>query len=117
MLLISSGFYFVLAPQHGAARRELQVLLRSFALFIYSSFIKPHRGDVGADQQGALESFYKAQASAYDVTRKFLLHGREDMLGLVASQLKFKAKEAEDAGKGAGKRIWVDVGSLDDWSV
>lgn len=82
-------------------------MLRSFVLFFYSCFIKPHQGDSKASQQDALESFYKKQAGAYDATRKLLLRGREDMLALVAAQLEAKAKMA--SGDGKTKRIWVDV--------
>ncbi len=85
-------------------------LFKSFFLFFYSSFIKPHQGDSKANQQDALESFYKTQAGAYDATRKVLLHGREDMLGLVAAQLESKALEMKAAGKSQNRRIWVDVG-------
>jgi betaine lipid synthase len=80
-------------------------LLRSFFLFFYSSFIKPHQGDTKGTQQDALESFYKSQAGAYDATRKVLLRGREDMLALVSAQLKAKV----DATNTDRKRIWVDV--------
>lgn len=81
-------------------------MLKSFCLFFYSSFIKPHQRDSKGTQQDALESFYKTQAGAYDATRKVLLRGREDMLALVAAQL--KGKLGPDA-KGDKKRIWVDV--------
>jgi betaine lipid synthase len=81
--------------------------LYSYLRFFYASFLKPHTGDrPGGSQQDALESFYKAQAGVYDTTRKRLLRGREDMLGLVAAQLKFKAKN-EDLNR--PRRIWVDV--------
>lgn len=46
------------------------------------------------------------QATVYDATRRRLLHGREDMLGLVAAQLKYKVENKEIK---AGKAIWVDV--------
>ena len=84
-------------------------MLRSFVLFFYSCFIKPHQGGSKASQQDALESFYKKQAGAYDATRKLLLRGREDMLALVAAQLEAKAKMA--SGDNKTKRIWVDVSS------
>ena len=32
-----------------------------WAKFFYVSFLKPHTGDHGGGQQGALESFYKSQ--------------------------------------------------------
>lgn len=82
-------------------------MIKSFLLFAYSCFIKPHQGDSNRTQQGALESFYKKQAGAYDATRKVLLRGREDLLALVAAQLKSKTQDVTtDSSK---KRIWVDV--------
>jgi len=69
--------------------------------FIYGCALKPHTGDSNGNQQEALESFYKGQAKAYDTTRTRLLRGREDMLGLVASQLKQK--------QFLRKPVWVDV--------
>lgn len=81
--------------------------LTSFLRFFYASFLKPHNSGEGVNgQQDALESFYKAQAGVYDNTRKRLLRGREDMLGLVAAQLVQKA--AKDRTHDT-KRIWVDV--------
>jgi betaine lipid synthase len=81
--------------------------LTSFLRFFYASFLKPHSSGEGVNgQQDALESFYKAQAAVYDNTRKRLLRGREDMLGLVAAQLVQKA--ARDRTHDP-KRIWVDV--------
>lgn len=93
---------------------ETPGVLRSFVLFFYSCFIKPHQGDSKASQQDALESFYKKQAGAYDATRKLLLRGREDMLALVAAQLEAKAKMASDDSK--TKRIWVDVSPFLYWT-
>ena len=79
----------------------------SFLRFFYASFLKPYTGDgLGEGQQAALESFYKAQAGVYDATRKRLLRGREDMLGLVAAQLVQKA--ASECTHNP-QRIWVDV--------
>ncbi|KAF5138086.1 Protein-L-isoaspartate O-methyltransferase [Metarhizium anisopliae] len=92
-------------------------LVQSFFLFFYSSFLKPHQGDSKANQQDALESFYKKQAGAYDSTRKVLLRGREDMLGLVVAQLKSKAEQATAAGKNQNKRIWVDIGGGTGWNI
>lgn len=80
--------------------------LRSFCLFFYASFLKPHTGDGhGYEQQDALESFYKSQASVYDATRKRLLRGREDMLAMVAAQLAHRTK----LDSSSTKPIWVDV--------
>lgn len=43
----------------------------------------------------------------YDATRRRLLHGREDMLGLVAAQLKYKSNCGMYVQR---KPIWVDIG-------
>ncbi|KAF2097909.1 betaine lipid synthase [Rhizodiscina lignyota] len=74
----------------------------AYARFCWACFMKPHAKG-SKNQQDALENFYKAQASVYDKTRGMLLHGREDLLGLVASQLKNKALNGR-------KPIWVDMG-------
>ena len=97
--------------------------LEAYLKFIYGCFLKPHTGDGTGNQQDALvclrassikqgtdqkkESFYKAQADVYDATRVKLLKGREDMLGLVAAQLKHRA----DAGLISQRPVWVDVSS------
>jgi betaine lipid synthase len=73
----------------------------AYAKFFYACFLKPHSGGKGQNQQEALESFYKAQAAAYDATRTRLLHGREDMLGMVAAQVRQKNHVT--------KPVWVDV--------
>ncbi|KAJ2989864.1 hypothetical protein NUW58_g3249 [Xylaria curta] len=86
----------------------------SLWLFFYSCFLKPHAADGKDNQQGALESFYKSQAGAYDATRKGLLRGREDMLALAAAQLTLKAKEGES---NKTKRIWVDIGGGTGWNI
>lgn len=78
--------------------------LDAYARFCWACFMKPHVAGT-KNQQDALENFYKAQASVYDKTRGMLLHGREDMLGLVAAQLKNK----EQKGR---KPIWVDVRTI-----
>ncbi|EGY17241.1 hypothetical protein VD0002_g8410 [Verticillium dahliae] len=93
-------------------------VLKSFLLFFYSCFIKPHNGDKKGTQQDALESFYKKQAGAYDATRRLLLQGREDMLALSAAQLQAKAQaEAQVKRRGNTKRIWVDVGGGTGWNI
>lgn len=81
-------------------------LVRSLLLFAYGCFLKPHDGDGKGTQQDALESFYRAQAGIYDTTRSALLRGREDMLALVAAQLRAKS-EVDRLGR--QKRVWVDV--------
>lgn len=53
-----------------------------------------------------LEMLTTRKAAVYDATRRRLLRGREDMLGLVAAQLKFKVENKELQ---QGKAIWVDV--------
>lgn len=101
-----SGLLFSkLLSKNDAESLEAPGLFKSFLLFFYSCFIKPHNGDKKGNQQDALESFYKKQAGAYDATRKVLLQGREDMLALVAAQL--KAKGPKKGNK--AKRVWVDV--------
>ena len=82
-------------------------LARSLFLFCWACFIKPHKKGDKETQQAYLENFYEVQAGIYDVTRKTLLQGREDMLALVAAQLKHKA--ATEKGSGSKKPIWVDV--------
>ena len=84
-------------------------LIRSLLLFCYACFFKPHKKGGKGTQQDALESFYEVQAGVYDVTRKTLLQGREDMLALVAAQLRHKA--TQEKGSGSERRIWVDVSS------
>jgi betaine lipid synthase len=84
-------------------------LVQSFLVFAYSCFLKPHQGDGKGTQQDALESFYRTQKGIYDVTRKALLKGREDMLALAAAQLRFRAGAAAEAKETKQKRIWVDV--------
>jgi betaine lipid synthase len=100
----------LVASRGTGQNNETPGVLRSFFLFFYSCFIKPHQGGSKASQQDALESFYKKQAGVYDATRKVLLRGREDMLALVAAQLEAKAEIASDSNK--TKRIWVDVSDL-----
>ncbi len=97
-------------PNFGQAKKDDNPsLIPSLFLFCYTCFIKPHRGDGKGTQQEALESFYQAQAGVYDVTRRALLKGREDMLALVTAQLLHRAKEDGDGASPARKRVWVDV--------
>ncbi|KAL2165398.1 hypothetical protein VTH06DRAFT_696 [Thermothelomyces fergusii] len=100
-------------PQDGGG--DEPGIVRSILLFCYSCFLKPHSRTTNGGQQGALESFYAGQADAYDVTRKALLKGREDMLALAAAQLRLKA-EKQDGGAGK-KRIWVDIGGGTGWNI
>lgn len=107
-LVVLIGLLFAITNLRGPkVDQENPSAFASFLRFFYASFLKPHTGDGSANgQQDALESFYKAQAGVYDTTRKQLLRGREDMLGLVAAQLVYKA--AKDRTHDT-KRIWVDV--------
>ncbi|PNY28289.1 Uncharacterized protein TCAP_01796 [Tolypocladium capitatum] len=117
-LVVVGGLWLSrLASRSNDEGKEAPSLPTSFFLFFYSSFIKPHQGDSRANQQDALESFYKTQAGAYDATRKVLLHGREDMLGLVAAQLESKTEEMKAAGRDRSKRIWVDIGGGTGWNI
>ncbi|KAK3329530.1 hypothetical protein B0H66DRAFT_597107 [Apodospora peruviana] len=102
-------------PLQDGCGDESPSLVRSILIFCYSCFIKPHSGGAKNTQQDALESFYSSQAGIYDQTRKALLKGREDMLALVAAQLRFKA-EKDGAGSKRG-RIWVDVGGGTGWNI
>lgn len=79
--------------------------VHAFLSFCYTCFLKPHTGDGNGNQQEALESFYRTQAAGYDATRARLLCGREDMLGLVAGQLRHRAQTRSLTRK----PIWVDV--------
>ncbi|KAJ5651193.1 uncharacterized protein N7484_004916 [Penicillium longicatenatum] len=85
----------------------------TYVKFIWANFLKPHDRS-GSGQQDALESFYRTQATVYDATRRRLLQGREDMLGLVAAQLKQKV-ESKDIK--AGKAVWVDIGGGTGYNV
>ncbi len=100
------GICFSITSTKKAEDNENPTLVQSLWLFFYSCFLKPHRSDSKGNQQDALESFYKSQASAYDATRKRLLKGREDMLALAAAQLALKAKAV---GSNNDRKIWVDV--------
>ena len=53
-----------------------------------------------------LERSSSRQAAVYDATRKRLLRGREDMLGLIAAQLMFRQSTAQLQQK----PVWVDIG-------
>jgi betaine lipid synthase len=110
-------FTIVSKSRKNSADTEGPGLAKSFFLFFYSCFIKPHQGDSKGTQQDALESFYKKQAGAYDATRKVLLRGREDMLALVAAQLEAKSKLETPSKRNQNKRIWVDIGGGTGWNI
>ncbi|MCJ1431072.1 hypothetical protein MMC27_000422 [Xylographa pallens] len=113
ILVLFIGILAVTVLKSNAYKSTLESL-NSFSKFFYVSFLKPHTGDSLAGQQGALESFYKAQADIYDATRKRLLRGREDMLGLVSAQLKYQSTDPARMGR---KPIWVDIGGGTGWNI
>ncbi|KAK4242708.1 hypothetical protein C8A03DRAFT_29139 [Achaetomium macrosporum] len=115
VVFFSIGLYQLSSKPSQDGGNDEPSLVKSILLFCYSCFLKPHSAAAKMSQQGALESFYAGQAGAYDVTRKALLKGREDMLALAAAQLRFKA-EKQDGGAGR-KRIWVDVGGGTGWNI
>ncbi|KAF2084993.1 hypothetical protein K490DRAFT_68195 [Saccharata proteae CBS 121410] len=104
---------FALALREPQGGTKEPSTFQAYVKFFWGCFLKPHTGDRNGSQQDALESFYKAQASVYDATRAKLLHGRNDMLGLVAAQLKYKV----NAGLLPRKPIWVDVGGGTGWNI
>ncbi|KAF1850893.1 uncharacterized protein K460DRAFT_273980 [Cucurbitaria berberidis CBS 394.84] len=87
-------------------------LLRPFLTFALANFVHPI-SENGLKQQDALENFYKIQARIYDITRTWLLHGREDMLILVAAQLKYQAGPTPNGRK----PIWIDIGGGTGWNI
>lgn len=86
-------------------REAVSSFIGNYWRFAYACFFKPHSGDASRNQQDALESFYKAQASIYDATRERLLKGREEMLGMAAAQV----KERIARGALTSKPVWCDV--------
>lgn len=81
-------------------------IARSVLKFAWNCFLKPVRG---RSQLERLNSFYADQADVYDDTRGGLLKGREDMLRLVAAQLKTQEKAQRYSTKKTPK-VWIDVG-------
>ncbi|KAH7139259.1 hypothetical protein B0J11DRAFT_39281 [Dendryphion nanum] len=102
-LFLATIFAVALRPKGDKVRLNT---FQAYVKFAWACFFKPHTGDGSGSQQDALESFYKAQADVYDATRTRLLRGREDMLGLVAAQLKHRA----EAGLISQRPVWVDIG-------
>ncbi|KAF2724495.1 hypothetical protein K431DRAFT_262371 [Polychaeton citri CBS 116435] len=105
--------YFFLHFTELSGIRKAYNAIRYFTRFAYNCFLKPHTGDGSGNQQDALESFYKAQASIYDATRVRLLQGRQDMLALVAAQIKYRQQQ----GCIREKPIWVDIGGGTGWNI
>lgn len=110
--------YFTLSFTELATARKLLSRAHIALKFIWTCFFKPHTGDHTHNQQDALESFYAAQANIYDATRAKLLHGRQDMLALAASQLRFQQKQRGGAPLARNKKpVWVDVGGGTGWNI
>lgn len=85
---------------------------RPIFTFVYVCFFKPHTPGA-KNQQVLLESFYKKQASIYDVTRSKLLKGRNTLLQVIASHITYRNKSVHsNAGdeKHKKKLIWIDIG-------
>ncbi|KAJ9645243.1 hypothetical protein H2199_003249 [Coniosporium tulheliwenetii] len=108
-LLLVSYLYF--KPTDSSTKSPHTI--HAYLPFFYSCFLKPHTGDDSGSQQDALESFYRAQAVVYDATRTRLLRGREDMLGLMAAQLKYRTQ----TGDIIRKPVWVDIGGGTGWNI
>lgn len=105
--------YVVLSFTELSLLRKTYHAIQHYGTFVYSCFLKPHSGDRTGKQQDALESFYSSQASVYDSTRTKLLQGREDMLALVAAQMKHRTQ----SGEINTKPIWVDIGGGTGWNI
>lgn len=108
LLVLFVSFIFLFSFVEAPKFLLLPETVLSYTKFFYACFLKPHTGNASGNQQDALESFYKVQAAAYDATRSRLLHGRENMLGLVAAQLKMKVDEF----KPKAKPVWIDVSKV-----
>lgn len=113
LLILVLLTYFVLSFTELETIGKLLSHAQIAGKFVWNCFFKPHTGDKNGSQQDALESFYKSQAGIYDATRSKLLHGREDMLAMVASQLKYQARQSQLTHK----PIWVDVGGGTGWNI
>ncbi|KAK5169493.1 uncharacterized protein LTR77_005469 [Saxophila tyrrhenica] len=112
-LLIIVLAYVILSFTELSLLRKTYNALWHYGNFAYSCFLKPHSGDKTGNQQDALESFYSSQAGIYDATRARLLQGRQDMLALVAAQIKHR----RNTGQIAQKPIWVDIGGGTGWNI
>ena len=112
-LVILIVAYLLLSFTELSLLRKTYNAIWHYGTFAYTCFLKPHSGDRTGNQQDALESFYSSQASIYDVTRSKLLQGREDMLALVAAQVKSRRA----SGQISKKPIWVDIGGGTGWNI
>ena len=105
--------YFTLSFTELSLLRKTYNAIHHYGTFVYTCFLKPHSGDGTGNQQDALESFYRSQASIYDATRNKLLQGRHEMLALVAAQV----KNRWNAVQMNKKPIWVDIGGGTGWNI
>ena len=113
LLVVILVAYVTLSFTELSYYRKAYNALYHYGAFAWSCFLKPHTGDGSGSQQDALESFYKSQAGIYDATRARLLQGREDMLALVAAQVKHRRR----IGQLSKKPIWVDIGGGTGWNI
>lgn len=107
LLVLSILATMVILLAHSNLKFESPMLsaIQTYSKFAWNCFVKPHTKGESGSQQDALESFYSAQASIYDATRTRLLRGREDMLALVAAQMRARV----NTGTVPAKPVWVDV--------
>lgn len=108
---LSVVFLVTITATFAAAKPKINYAnpLLPYFKFFYANFLKPFSSSSGiVGQQAALESFYETQAAVYDATRTKLLRGREDMLALLAAQLKHKLEQRQVENNSL---VWVDVSS------
>lgn len=83
--------------------------LRLILVFSWACFIKPIMGKLKgkpSEQQQLLENFYQNQAHVYDLTREYLLKGRQQCLELAVAHLTKRQQLVwVDIGGGTGKNI------------
>lgn len=97
-------------PSSAGATSGQQQALENFyqtQVLPYHHHQRPHHGSTragdGDETYQRLVLTLCEQASVYDATRRRLLRGREDMLGLLAAQVSLKMASKDH------KPIWVDV--------
>lgn len=69
VLFFSLGLYQLSSKPSQDGHKNEPSLIKSFLLFCYSCFLKPHSHGANGGQQGALESFYAGQAGAVGSSR------------------------------------------------
>ncbi|KAK3712950.1 hypothetical protein LTR37_008835 [Vermiconidia calcicola] len=112
-LIVIVAAYLIFSFTELSLLRKTYNVIHHYGTFAYTCFLKPHSGDRNGKQQDALESFYGSQATIYDATRAKLLQGRQDMLALVAAQVKHRRR----TGQVSQKPIWVDIGGGTGWNI